>query len=84
MFRVYENPRNLEEALKKKQEEYDNLRLAACIAPPSDFVQDKLLDLHNEIEELKQRVNFAWQDEEYSEACAAEEVRIGEGVMQYV
>lgn len=51
MYRQYENPRALEERLEEAKR-----RLAKN---PDDE------DLCNEVAELKERINFAWQDEEY-------------------
>lgn len=51
MYRQYENPRALEERLEEVKR-----RLAKN---PDDE------DLCNEVAELKERINFAWQDEEY-------------------
>lgn len=51
MYRQYENPRALEERLEEAKH-----RLAKN---PDDE------DLCNEVAELKERINFAWQDEEY-------------------
>lgn len=54
MYRQYENPHTLEEQLKELQAQY---------AAETD--EDVLIDLAQEIEELKERINFAWQDDEY-------------------
>ncbi len=58
MYRQYENPRTLEERLEEAKR-----RLAE-----NPFDEDLVL----EVEELKERVNFAWQDEEYDEDYARE------------
>jgi hypothetical protein len=58
MYRQYENPRTLEERLEEAKR-----RLAEN---PYDE------DLANEVAELKERVNFAWQDDEYDEDYARE------------
>ena len=58
IHRQYENPRTLEERLEEAKR-----RLAEN---PYDE------DLANEVAELKERVNFAWQDEEYDEDYARE------------
>lgn len=58
MYRQYENPKTLEERLEEAQK-----RLAEN---PYDE------DLANEVAELKERVNFAWQDDEYDEDYARE------------
>ena len=53
MYRQYENPNALEERLEEAKR-----RLAEN---PYDE------DLANEVAELKDRINFAWQDDEYDE-----------------
>ena len=58
IYRQYENPRTLEDMLEDAKR-----RLAEN---PYDE------DLANEVAELKERVNFAWQDEEYDEDYARE------------
>lgn len=58
MYRQYENPRTLEERLEEAKK-----RLAEN---PYDE------DLANDVAELKERANFAWQDEEYDEDYARE------------
>lgn len=58
IHRQYENPRTLEDMLEDAKH-----RLAEN---PYDE------DLANEVAELKERVNFAWQDEEYDEDYARE------------
>ena len=54
MYRQYENPYKLEEQLKELKEEYNNT---------TD--EDRLISLSESIAELEERVNFAWQDDEY-------------------
>ena len=58
IYRQYENPKTLEERLEEAKR-----RLAEN---PYDE------DLANEVAELKERVNFAWQDDEYDEDYARE------------
>ena len=58
IYRQYENPRTLEDMLEDAKR-----RLAEN---PYDE------DLANEVAELKERVNFAWQDDEYDEDYARE------------
>lgn len=50
MYRSYENPYSLERELAKAQ--------AALAADPFN------IGLHEAVAELKDRVNFAWQDDE--------------------
>ena len=54
MYRSYENPTSLEARLVKLQERRD-----------AEYDLDLLMELDEEIAELKQRINFAWQDDEY-------------------
>ena len=58
MYRQYEDPWELEDKLKAKQEEFKQAQDEGA-----DF--EELESLHLEINELKERVNFAWQDQEY-------------------
>ena len=58
IYRQYENPYKLEKQLAEAKQ-----RLAEN---PYDE------DLVNEVAELKERVNFAWQDDEYDEDYARE------------
>lgn len=59
MYRQYEDARALEKVLEEKRAKYEEL----CNEENADF--EELLDLHEEIDELEDRVNYAWQDEEY-------------------
>lgn len=58
MYRAYENPSALEELLDERKSEY-HARLEA-----GESIED-LIDLQCEIAELEDRINFAWQDDEY-------------------
>jgi hypothetical protein len=58
MYRQYENPYTLEERLEEAKR-----RLAE-----NPYDEDLVL----EVEELKERINFAWQDDEYDEDYARE------------
>ena len=55
MYRQYENPRELEK-------QRDQLR---CVVIDENTTEDELIALHEELMELNDRINFAWQDEEY-------------------
>ena len=58
MYISYENPYKLELQLKElKQQYYD--------AKVSNTDDDILIDLSIEISSLEERINFAWQDDEY-------------------
>ena len=58
MYRQYEDPYELEKQLKEAREEYSRRMEAG-----EDI--EALIDLAEEINDLEQRVNFAWQDDEY-------------------
>ena len=57
MYRQYENPYILEKMLKELKEEYHR-----AIAENLD--EETLISLHEDIQDLEQRVNFAWSDDE--------------------
>lgn len=58
MYRQYENPYELEKQLEELKEE-----LHKAYALGADVYE--LEDLEITIAELKERINFAWQDDEY-------------------
>lgn len=60
MNRQYEDPHKVEQMLDEAQRELE-------IAKRDDDNIDRIIDLHNWVEELKERINFAWQDDEYDE-----------------
>ena len=60
MYRQYENPYKVQKQLEEAERELSDAR-----ASGDDI--DSLIDLYNEVESLRERVNFAWQDEEYDE-----------------
>ena len=66
MYRQYEDPRKLEKLLEEAKVQ---LEAAKQEDPDND---DRLIDLALEVESLKERLNFAWQDEEYDEQYAME------------
>lgn len=57
MYRQYENPNRLEAELQRLKEEY-------CIAVEKGADEDTLINLQFSIDDLKERVNHAWQDDE--------------------
>lgn len=57
MYRQYENPYELEQQLAELQEEYNSL-------PFNDENEGRLMDLAEDIASLRDRINFAWQDDE--------------------
>lgn len=60
MYRQYENPNRLEAEFQRLKEEY-------CIAVEKGADEDTLINLHFSIDDLKERVNHAWQDDEEQE-----------------
>lgn len=62
MYRSYENPWALEDLLEEVMEDYRE-------ALESDADEEVLIGLSEYIAELKERINFAWQDDE----CDSEE-----------
>lgn len=54
MYRQYEDPAALEQQLAELQAQYD-----------AETDLDILMDLAEDIASLKDRINFAWQDDEY-------------------
>lgn len=75
MYRQYENPRGLEKQLEEKKARYEELK-AKVDNGELDF--DVLVDAQLDIDELTERVNFAWQDEEYEEDYARENGLVNE------
>ena len=57
MYRQYENPNELEKILENLKKEYGN-------AIKTNADEETLIDLHFEIDDLKERINFAYQDQE--------------------
>lgn len=60
MYRQYENPYKLEEQLKQRKAEYQ-----MALAENAD--EDTLISIAEDIADLEERVNFAWQDDEYDD-----------------
>lgn len=64
MYRRYEDPGKVQKMLEAAEE-----RLARAKEEDPENI-DLIIDLDNEVESLKERVNFAWQDDEYDENYA--------------
>lgn len=64
MYRQYEDPWKLEDRLEDAKR---RLEIAKQEDPDND---DRIIDLVLEVQELEERVNFAWQDQEYDENYA--------------
>lgn len=60
MYRQYEDPYKLEEQLKELKEEYYE-------AIKNDADEETIINLACDIAELEERINFAWQDDEYDD-----------------
>lgn len=58
MYRQYEDPYKLEKQLKELRLEYNN-------AKENNADEDILVELSQDVHELEERINFAWQDDEY-------------------
>lgn len=58
MYRQYENPYTLTEELHKLEAEYQE-----AIQENAD--EEKIISFAESIAELKDRINFAWQDDEF-------------------
>ena len=61
MYRMYEDPYKIHKMLKSAEAEYE----AALVEEPDNI--ELLVELSNEVESLRQRESFAWEDEEYDE-----------------
>lgn len=61
MYRHYEDPHKVQKMLDKAIAE-----LEAAKADP-ECSDERLIDLYNEVESLKERLNFAWQDDEFEQ-----------------
>lgn len=60
MYRQYENPYELNKYLCELEAEYQTLIESGVDVDEEDFI-----DLYCEIADIKERINFAWQDDEY-------------------
>ena len=60
MYRQYENAKELEKELEKRK-----VMLNKAFEDGADF--DDVIELKQYIDELEDRINFAYQDEEYDE-----------------
>lgn len=62
MYRRYEDPYALERELAEAKAEYRR-------AVEDGIDEDVLMNMSMDINELEERVNFAWQDDEFDEDC---------------
>ena len=66
MYRQYEDARELENRLQEIKNEFE-MRKALGQLEPYDYE-----DYYMYMADLRERINFAWQDEEYEEDLARE------------
>jgi len=66
MYRQYEDPGKVQKMLEAAEEEL----VGAKEEDPENI--DLIIDLANWVQSLKERLNFAWQDDEYDENYARE------------
>ena len=59
MYRQYEDPRQLEKQLAEKKRELEEAKKSG------EYDCEELYYIYMDVKELEDRVNFAWQDEEY-------------------
>lgn len=69
MYRAYENPRTLEDMLHDARDRYEALRWEKDADP------EEMYRVHEEIEDLKERINHAWQDDEFQPKLLRESAR---------
>ena len=66
MYRQYEDPWMLEDRLKEAEEKLEESRRQyAETDNEADF--DRMVWRMEDVESLRERANFAWQDQEYDE-----------------
>ena len=76
MYRRYEDPMALDGRLVRARQELEELKARLSTMdeddPKYDFRIDDMIDLEIEIGDLEERINFAWQDDEYDELNASD------------
>ena len=68
MYYYYEDPGKVQKMLEAAEEELAR----AKEEDPENIDIDLIIDLDNWVQSLKERLNFAWQDDEYDEEYARE------------
>lgn len=63
MYRQYEDPYVIEQYLKEAKERLNKAKAEVR----SDDDWDRLVGLYQDVAELEERLNFAWQDDEAAE-----------------
>ena len=72
MYRQYEDPWKCQDMLDKARERLEQAKLEADQNPDDDYAIERIVDLTLEVQELEDRVRFAWDDQEYDENYAHE------------
>lgn len=67
MYRQYEDPWKLEEQLAETKKQLEEARQRLIQDPDNDGLFEEVANLVNDVSALKERINFAWQDQEYDE-----------------
>ena len=67
MYRQYEDPWKLQEQLAEKKKQLEEAKQRLIEDPDNDGLFDEVANLSNDVSALKERINFAWQDQEYDE-----------------
>ena len=71
MFRRYENPVELEKYLDNAKQELEQLKVRIGSMdendPDFDSMYFDMLNLADVVEDLKERIRFAWDDDEYDQ-----------------
>ena len=70
MYRQYENVNDLKEQLEHAKNAYLEVYQQALHEGMFSPLWESLSDVHGEIEDLEERINFAIQDMEYDEEVA--------------
>ena len=65
IYRQHEDPWKLEDQLKEKKKQLEEAKQRLIQDPDNDGLFDEVAYLVEDVSALKERVNFAWQDDEY-------------------
>ena len=76
MYRRYEDPYQLEECLDNAKQELEQLKIRLESMdendPDFDSMYLDMLNLADVVEDLKERIRFEWDDDEYDELNASD------------